>query len=182
MNKTTKGALAAAAAAALLLGGFGTHATWTANDDIDGTDITAGHLKLASAQCDGWKLLSRVIGDLSWQQVDLADLLVVPGDVLKQHCTFTVDAAGAHIAADLSVDPSSWGAGSNSNLVDNLDVNAVYKLGATTVTDPTSVKLKDGDTLSADITVTFDQGAGDLTQDVSALLNDITVTATQAAS
>ena len=37
MNKTTKGALAGGAAAVLLMGGVGTLAYWTADEDVTGT-------------------------------------------------------------------------------------------------------------------------------------------------
>ena len=57
MNKTTKGAIAAAAAGALLLGGIGSLAYWTDSDPVGGGTFTAGSLSLTPlSTCDTWNL------------------------------------------------------------------------------------------------------------------------------
>jgi alternate signal-mediated exported protein len=170
MKKTTRGTLAAAAAALLLFGGIGTHATWTADHAIDGTDVGVGHLKLINADCgDGW-----LIGA---DPFDPATIKVVPGTVLKLMCDFEVDALGANLKANLAVTtPSLTG---DTDLASALTTSATYEdaLG-----DPiaATTDLSDGDVVQATIKVTLPDTVDNAVQDLSATLGDITVTVTQA--
>ncbi len=55
MNRSTKGAIAAAAAAVLLLGGAGSLAYWSADGEVGGDTITSGSFTLtALPTADGW--------------------------------------------------------------------------------------------------------------------------------
>jgi alternate signal-mediated exported protein len=168
MKKSTKGALAAGAAASILLGGAGSLAYWTDTATVTGTAITAGHLKLTNGSCAGWKLDDGALlaaGDK-----------IVPGEVLTQKCTYTVDAAGKHIKASFNVSSPTWA--SATGLSNELTTAATYKVGTATVTGATPVV--NGDVITADVTVTFDGAAAtNGSQDLGATLNDITVTATQ---
>src|SRR5690606_28979207 len=81
MNKSTKGALAAAAAAVLLMGSAGTLAFWTADETTPGATIDAGHLALVidgtNTGCGAWSLDSGESVAGTWTDGDP----LVPGDV-----------------------------------------------------------------------------------------------------
>ncbi len=103
MKKSTKGALAAGAAGTLLLGGAGSLAYWTQTDNVAGSDITSGHLRLLSAApCSDWTL----DGDVA--AYDSTTQPIVPGDTLTKTCTYTVEMAGDHISATLTASAPSW--------------------------------------------------------------------------
>ncbi|MBO9521286.1 MAG: alternate-type signal peptide domain-containing protein [Nocardioidaceae bacterium] len=176
MNKSTKGALAAAAAGTLLLGGAGSLAFWTSQQTVDGTSITSGHLKLNTPDCgQGWTLDG---GD------EYTDQLLVPGDSLTQVCTFTVDAAGEHLTADFDV---TGGADTGAaDLLDETTVTATYKVthnGTTTTVGTSDVPIADGDTVTVDLKLNWPYGSEDNDSNVvgglTESLSDITVTATQ---
>jgi len=170
MKKSTKGALAAGAAASLLLGGAGSLAYWTSTGTVNGTAIRSGHLKLVSPSCSGWKLDDNNL-------LTNADR-IVPGEVLTQVCTYTVDAVGTHIGASFDVTNPSWVA--SNGLTGELNPVATYKVGTTTVAPSTPVSVVNGDVIEATVKVTFDgAGATNASENLSATLNDITVTATQ---
>lgn len=168
MHNSIKGALAAIAGGALLLGGAGTLAFWSDEGTVGGTDIASGTLDLGTPTCAGWKL----DGDQAF-----TDQLVVPGDVLTQVCTFTVVAAGEHLAATFDVTTPGWGA--TNGLTDQLAVAAAYRVGSETV-DGTAVPIVDKDVITATVTVTFDGAAAtNASQTLSAALDDVTITASQ---
>jgi alternate signal-mediated exported protein len=172
MNKSTKGALAAAAAGTLLLGGAGSLAFWTSQQDVDGTSITSGHLKLNSPDCgQGWTLDGGAAYD---------DQLLVPGDSLTQVCTFTVDAAGEHLTADFDV--TGGGDTGAQALLDETTVTKTYKVNGATVGD-TDVAIADGDTVTVDLKIDWPYGVEDNDSNVvgglTETLGAITVTATQ---
>jgi alternate signal-mediated exported protein len=175
MKKTTKGALAAAAAGTLLVGGAGTLAFWTDAVTVNGTSITAGHLKLTSPDCgDGWQLDGT-------PTTNYTDQLLVPGDTLTQVCTFTVDAAGSHLTADFDV--TGGGDTGTQALLDETTVTAVYKVNGTSV-GTSDVAVADGDTVTVDLTIAWPYGTEDNDTNVAAggvteTLGNITVTATQ---
>jgi alternate signal-mediated exported protein len=170
MKKSTRGALAAAAAALLLFGGMGTRATWSDDDTIDGTDIGAGHLKLINPDCDGW-----LIGGNAF---DPASVKIVPGSELTQVCTFEVDALGANLKATFSVTAPGFSA--TNGLTGVLQTSATYEDNATGDPVDATTVLEDGDVIKATLTVTLPSSADNTIQDLSATLNDVTVTASQA--
>ncbi|WP_332643206.1 alternate-type signal peptide domain-containing protein [Aeromicrobium sp.] len=97
MNRSTKGAIAAAAAAVLLLGGAGSLAYWTADGDVDGGTVTAGTLTLTDLDCDA-----------TWTEGADTDVqLIVPGDTITKECTGDITMTGDHISADVEIDDSS---------------------------------------------------------------------------
>ncbi|MBA2953070.1 alternate-type signal peptide domain-containing protein [Nocardioides sp. MAH-18] len=184
MNKTTKGALAASAAAVLLLGGAGSLAYWNSTETVAGTTIGSGYLKLVptgSTACEGWKL----DGETGFAP---ATDKIVPGDVLTQVCRFTVNAKGKHLKANFDVTTPTWnGASSAGSLTNELSVAADYQVGTNSYlapTKPTNVSIADNTNIVATVRVTFNEAAATNASNVagglSALLNDITVTATSA--
>lgn len=172
INKTTKGALAATAAAGLLAGGAGSLAYWNSTQDVTGADVTGGHLKLATPDCGaGWTL----DGGATY-----TTQLLVPGDTLTKVCSFTLDAAGEHLAADFDTTaPSLTG---DQALLDELAVTATYTVNGTAV-GSSNVAVADGDVIEATIVVDWAYGTLDNDSNVvtglSAALDTVTVTATQ---
>lgn len=170
MRKSTKGALAGAAAALLLLGGVGTRATWSDGGTISGTGVGAGHLKLINASCGGWLI--------SGNPFDPATVKIVPGSVLTQICTFEVDALGANLTASLSV--TAPGFSTANGLTGVLQTAATYQDNVTGNPIGATTRLSDGDVVKATLTVTLPTSVDNTVQDLTATLNDVTVTATQA--
>ena len=176
MNKPTKGALAAGAAVLLLLGGGGSLAVWTESQSVTGTNLDTGELDLLDADCGEWLLETGV----NTTQALLAGDLLVPGDVLTKVCTFTIQATGENLEATVSVtNPTFSGTGGDLNGNLNASVSGLTVGGspATSFTD-----ADDGEELSVTLQVTFDELAGNLTQDQMSVLDDLTVTATQVVS
>ena len=170
MRKSTKGGLAAAAAALLLFGGLGTRATWSDGGTISGTDVGAGHLKLINANCGGWLISGNLF--------DPATIKIVPGSVLTQVCTFEVDAVGVNLKASLSV--TAPGFSTANGLTGVLNTAATYVDQATGSPIDALTQLSDGDIIEATLTVTLPTSADNTIQDLTATLNDVTVTASQA--
>ena len=173
MNRSMKGVLAAATAAVLLLGGGGTLAFWTDTIDVPATTIASGQLDLTAPDCGtGWTLDS---GAAYTTQP------LVPGDSLSKSCTFTVDAAGEHLAADFDVSAPTDVTGAQA-LVDELTVASSYTVNGAPV-GTSEVPIADGDTVVATIQVSWpyccldndSNAVGGLT----ATLDAITITATQ---
>lgn len=172
MKKSTKGAVAAAAAAVLLLGGAGSLAFWTDEATLDGTDITAGYLKLINPDCgDDWLLDGGTV---------YTTQILVPGDTLTKVCSYEVDASGDHLTATFDVEDPTF---TNSNgLTDELTTDADYKVNTVAVTTfPTAVE--EGDIVEATIVVDWPYGVEDNGSNqnpgLTTTLNDIVVTATQ---
>lgn len=180
MNKSTKGALAAGAAAALLVGGAGTLAFWTAGENVPGGTIDAGHLDLVidatNTGCGVWELDSGESAPVTWSNGDP----LVPGDVLTKECLFTIDAQGNHLRATVAASTPSISGTLAAGLV--VDATAITVGG---VADTEFTEADDGSALGVSVTVTFtDPGTADNTYndpatDITAVLNAITVTATQ---
>jgi alternate signal-mediated exported protein len=168
MRKSTRGALAAGAAALLLFGGMGTWATWTDEDAVPGTAIDAGHLELVDAACAGWL----IDGD----PFDPASIKIVPGSKLTQICTFEVDLLGHNLKATFDV--TAPGFTGTNDLTTALQTSAEYKSGGSAITGAT--ELVDGEVITATLTVTLPTSATNAVQDLTATLDSITVTATQA--
>ncbi|MCW2782675.1 MAG: putative secreted protein [Marmoricola sp.] len=179
MNKATKGAAAAAAAGVVLLGGAGSLAYWNSQQTITGTSIQSGRLNLALGTCGDWQLdaTGGTGGDLDGREI-------VPGDSLSRVCTYTLTAEGDHLAANLDVATPEW----SGALADSLVTSAVFKINGgtfsnTTVVAGTPVALAAGGPYAVTATFSVDFPFGSTvdnsSQDVSAALSDITLTATQ---
>lgn len=168
MHNSIKGALAAISGGALLLGGAGSLAYWNDEGTVGGADIESGTLALSAGTCAGWKL----DGGTAFTTQKL-----VPGDSLSQVCTFTVTAAGTHLAATFDVSTPTWDEA--DALTSELDVDAAYQIGAVPVTTfPATVA--NNNVITATVTVTFDGAAAtNASQTISSALDDITITATQ---
>lgn len=185
MHKNTKAAFAATTAAVLLLGGAGTLASWNDSESISGGAIKSGKLSLAveaDQGCGTWTM------DGGTEFV-AGITLVVPGDVITRTCTYTVHAAGAHLAATAGLSSPSFATGSNATLVSKLATDADYSLDDSDVLTPADpVALADGaaitsadngKVLTALVSVTFDETtSGTTAQDVTATLDDLSVSLT----
>jgi alternate signal-mediated exported protein len=187
MKKSTKGALAAAAAGSLLLGGAGSLAYWTDAEDITGTSISSGHLKLdpVAANCDAtWKL-----GASAYTTQVLA-----PGDVLTRHCQYTVSKSGANLAARLNVSAPGFAAGSNATLTGDMAIAAAFSYDAdgsgsgtaSAVAGGVVNNIADGATVDATLSVTFkttntENNASNTGTDLTATIDKAAVTITQTA-
>jgi len=173
MKKSTKGALAAGAAAALLLGGAGSLAYWTADGVITGGSVTSGHLKLDADAPGSWSLNGTPVADIS-------AVLIVPGDELEFTGSYTIDAAGDNLQADVTV----TGGAASGDLAAHLTTPTVeYTVDGATATSIT--EDNDGDTLEATVSFGFPFGAtannasnvaGGLTVDLANLAVTLTQT------
>jgi alternate signal-mediated exported protein len=177
MKKATKGALAAGAAGSLLLGGAGSLAYWTDASPVTGGSITSGHLKLTGANCGAWKIDGGA---------DYVAQVLVPGDSLTRHCTYTVDAAGDHLTATIDVTGGAL-TGTGAALISQLDLTGTSVTNGTdTVTNfpATGLAVVNGDTVTVDLNVSFPDSllagqAGNVSPGLTATLGAITVTAVQ---
>ncbi|MGA9714918.1 MAG: alternate-type signal peptide domain-containing protein, partial [Aeromicrobium sp.] len=81
-----------------LLGGAGSLAYWTADDDVDGGTLTAGTLKLNDVTCG-----------TAWLDVNgiTPVALLVPGDEVTKECTGTITMTGDNIEATVTLDDAS---------------------------------------------------------------------------
>ena len=193
MNKSVKGAAAAAAAGVLLLGGAGSLAYWTATGTVAGGTINSGELTLTDANCDPDNVdptdNDLPDADSVWMLDDPltptvfnpATQKIVPGDTLTKICTYDITASGDHLSADLDVSTPSYGIGNDAVLSAELTVTPTYKVDAT-VGQATITDADDAEVLEVTVVVTFPEGIGvdNTTQGLSAVLEDITITATQA--
>jgi alternate signal-mediated exported protein len=174
MKKTLKGAVAASAAAVLLLGGAGSLAYWSDTASVPGGTFDSGTLALTTDAdnpgCSDWTLDSAGGGGTFTP----GTTLLVPGDVVTETCTFTLEATGAHMNGTVSATaPDATG-----DLASALTVTASnITLDGTPATNFT--EANNGQTLEVDVSVTFNSGSDNSTQNLSAVLDDITVTAQQ---
>jgi alternate signal-mediated exported protein len=175
MNKTTKGALASGVGVLLLLGGAGTMAFWSDSKTIPGGAINAGHLRIiadgTNKGCDPWKLDSGEDAPVTYSVGDP----LVPGDVLTRDCAFTVQAVGDHLRATVGISAVNFTGGNFAGAL-NASVSDVA-IDGTPVTSFT--EADDGGKLTAGVTITFDSSSLNGTEDLSTLLNTLTLTATQ---
>lgn len=178
MNRSTKGAVAAAAAGVLLLGGAGSLAYWNSEQTIGGGAIASGTLTLTQELgqvCTDWTL-DAAGGGTTYTP---GTTLVVPGDVITKECDYTVTASGAHLAASLTMDATSITG--DADLAAALTPAATYTLATVPVTTGQSITSTDtGKALHAVITVTFNTATSGVTaQGMTASLADIVVGLTQ---
>lgn len=170
MQKTTKGALAAAAAAVLLLGGAGSLAYWNATETVPGGTINSGHLTLTPTTgtgCAAWELNG---GATAYAAGDP----LVPGDVLSENCSFTIAASGNDLTADVTASAANVTGPLAAALTVSANNIEVDGAPATSITS-----ANDGQTLSLAVSVTFNATSDNTTQDLTAALADITITAQQ---
>ena len=180
MKKSTKGAFAAAAAGSLLLGGAGSLAYWTDAETVGGGSIASWHLKLlpvgTDTGCAGWKFADG--------SAFAATDAIVPGDTLKQTCTYTADMVGKNLKAKLSVENPELATGT---LADALVVTPVFKLDGVAVEEGDAAVLNHDDQVTAVVTVAFPVGddvdnSTNKVTGLTAVLKDFTITATQFAA
>lgn len=170
MKKSTKGAVAAGAAAVLLMGGAGSLAYWTATGSITGGSVNSGHLKLDADDAGSWELNGNPVSAIS-------TVRIVPGDELVFTGSYTIDAAGDNLQADVAV----TGATESGTLAPYVDTTLAFTVDGATATSIT--EANDGDTLEATVTVDFPIGtAANNASNVAGLsitLADVAVTLTQ---
>jgi alternate signal-mediated exported protein len=180
MKKSTKGAFAAAAAGSLLLGGAGSLAYWTDAETVGGGSIASGHLKLlpvgSATGCAGWTFADG--------SAFAATDEIVPGDTLKQTCTYTADMVGKNLKATLSVENPELATGT---LADSLVVTPAFKLDGVAVEEGDTAVLNDDNQVTAVVTVAFPVGddvdnSTNKVTGLTAVLKDFTITATQLAA
>lgn len=174
MKRSTKGALAASAAGILLLGGAGSLAFWSATVSVPGGTIASGELKLSTPACgDGWLLDA---GEATASDPYAPGDQVVPGDVITKVCTFDITALGDHLRATLGVTGGDFAAA--NALTADLDIAATFQIDAVDI--PAEItEANHGDTVTATISVTFDETSLNGTQDLTATLNAVTIAAQQ---
>ena len=190
MKKSTKGALAASAAGVLLLGGVGSLAYWTAEGTADGGAITAGDLKLTAGECgDDWVYAP---GSASAGE---PVVLFVPGDEIRQVCTFELQATGDNLSATVALPTTFTPTETPAATSAEFTVDGGFAIaGGTPANDRTIANggtitsADDGSTITATIDVTVPFGTdedgtpivnGNDTQDLMAEFADIAVTLTQ---
>jgi alternate signal-mediated exported protein len=177
MKKATKGTLASAVGVLLFLGGAGTLAFWTDSQPIAGGAINSGHLKIVTdatnTGCGSWKLDSAESAPATYTVGDP----LVPGDTLTRDCSFTVKATGNHLRATVGITAVNF-SGTDGDFSGKLNASvSAVKIDGTPVTSFT--EADNGGTLTASVTVTFDSGALNGTEDLATLLDSLTLTATQ---
>ena len=182
MHSNIKAAFAATTAAVLLLGGAGTLASWNDSASVDGGAIKSGKLSLTQESgqtCTAWAM-DAAGGSGAFVP---GTTLVVPGDVITRTCTYTVNATGEHLAANIGLANPSFD--ETNDLVSALDATATYTrdpgTGAVPLADDAVITdANDGDVLSAAVSVTFDAStAGTTAQEMTATLDALTVSLTQ---
>jgi alternate signal-mediated exported protein len=171
MNKTAKGALAAAAAAVALMGGVGSLAYWNDAQTVDGTTIDSGRLALdtdaTNTGCGGWTLDG---GD----PFVAGTTLLVPGDSVSESCSFTLTATGDHMSGTVSAStPTLTGTLASALQPDVSDVT-VGGVAATSFTG-----ADNGKTVGLVVTVTLPADSDNTSQDLTAALSDVTITVSQ---
>lgn len=176
-HRRTKALVALAGAALLLIGGRATLAVWTESEPVTGGALNAGHLNLVTdgvnTGCGAWTLDT---GESAPSTYNAGDPLV-PGDVLTKTCSFTIEAEGNHLRAAVGLGAANF-SGADGDfggaLVADVSDVSVGGVPATEFTED-----NDGDALTAVVTVTFDGAAGNSTEDLSTVLDTVSLTATQ---
>ncbi len=170
MKTTLKGSLAALAAATLLLGGAGSLAFWTDAENVTGTGVTSGELKLGTPDCGaGWKLDDGTT---------FVAQKIVPGDVLTKICTIDLIATGEHLGAGLTIGTPTWTA--TNALTGELDATATFEVNGATTNQITELDDTGTGEIVATVQVVFDgPDATNASQALSATLNTVVISATQ---
>ena len=188
MERLTKAAIATGGAAVLLLGGAGTMAYWTAQGTATGTALVSGTLEATDGSCTAWEFDESDGGDGTVDGLvggEPADILIVPGDTVVTACTVTVKGTGDHlkVTADLDSEPSFV---ETTPLAAALapEVEVVSVLVGDVDVTTTGVDLSDGAEVDLVVTVTvqfpYGDAPDDTTKGLTATLDDLTITVTQA--
>ncbi|HET6153923.1 MAG TPA: alternate-type signal peptide domain-containing protein [Marmoricola sp.] len=176
MNKSTKGALAAAAGGVLLLGGAGSLAYWNDAASVAGGTINSGKLSLTdttTGTCSSAPWTIDAAESPAGVTFDPATDTLVPGDVLTKHCSYTIGAQGTHLRATVN----ATGGVATGALAPALTVAGAFTVAGAPVTSITSAN--DGNTLDAAISVTFAPSSDNTTQLTSATLSSYVVSLQQ---
>lgn len=171
MKKSTKGAVAAAGAAVVLLGGAGTLAYWNATATVSGGAIQTGELALTNASCaTNWVLDSgEVTAGVAYVP---GTTKLVPGDVITKTCTYQVTAVGEHLRATVTA-PTPAALSSAFTVA-----TPAVQIAGTPVTEIT--EANNGNTISVDLSVTFNGSSDNTTQNLNETLGSVTLTLQQA--
>lgn len=184
MQKKTKGLVAGAAGVALMLSGT-TLALWSDSEEVNGAELTAGNLDISATDAK-WKDVSDDRSDNS-HDIDLSKFKIIPGDTIQGTFDVTLDLEGENMAAkvryldgqgDEISDVSDLVSG---DLVAGLDADIELELGGASVpvsfddltdglvvyshdngnADPAYQLPSGNTTVSASVTVTFDENTSD---------------------
>jgi alternate signal-mediated exported protein len=132
--------------------------------------VNSGSLSLGAPDCGaGWTL----DGGTPYTTQQL-----VPGDTLTKVCTIDLVAEGEHLGADLAIATPGWD--TTNPLTDELAASATFEVNGAAVTHVTDADDTGTDEIEATLVVTFDgPAATNASQSLSAVLNAVTVSATQ---
>lgn len=172
MNKMVKGSLAGAAGVALLMGGFGTYATWTDTAGLEGGTVQTGRLDIEAVPAVWDDLSTEEAGD--WAATDL----MVPGDTVTMTQDFVINARGKNLAAELTFDPGTASGLEQLAVTPSVAVPEGITLDTTTPDRWVFSELSGPVTVTATVSYVFDGGAtGDAA--ASASLDGATFTVAQ---
>lgn len=174
MHKSLKGSIALGAAGLLLLGGAGTYALWSDSEIIPGGSIDSGQLEFLATTSGVWADVSD--GTPGAPIPDIADFLIVPGDVLTYSLSTTLRARGDNLEATLAVDPASITGG--PDLLEDVDVTTALTVGGTAI-PAVITEANDGQTVNVTVTLTFDEGSTNETQLETIDLSELELTVQQ---
>ena len=174
MHEPLKGAIALGAAGLLLLGGAGTYALWSDSVDLGGGTINSGQLEFVGTTAGVWRDASA--GAPGTVIPNIANFLLVPGDVLTYSLTTTLRARGDNLEATLAAElPEATG---GADLLADVDVDTTVTTdGGTLVTAIT--EANDGDVVGVVITLAFDEDSTNLSQLEMLDLSSLTLTVDQ---
>ncbi|WP_150957040.1 alternate-type signal peptide domain-containing protein [Microbacterium testaceum] len=155
-HRRGKAIVAVAAGTALMLGGAGTYAFWSTSEALQATAVSSGNLDLA-LQPGSWEL-EGVLGGVT-NVANVADVRIVPGDVLTLTQPIDVTLVGDTIVADLSAElGGSFSGGLGAYLDVALDLDGVGTANDATSYRLTAADIADEDgtqTVEATLTITF---------------------------
>jgi alternate signal-mediated exported protein len=153
MHKPLKGAIALGAAGLLLLGGAGTYALWSDSVDLAGGTISSGQLEFVDTTAGVWRDASD--GTPGVVIPDIAQFVIVPGDVLTYSLSTTLRASGDNLEATLAADPNSITG--DADLLADIDVTTDVTSGGTAISAIT--EANDQDVIDVVVTITFDEAS-----------------------
>jgi alternate signal-mediated exported protein len=132
--------------------------------------VSSGRLELGTPDCGaGWTLDGGT--PYTTQQI-------VPGDTLTKTCTIDLVATGSHLGADLSIGAPTWAAA--NGLTAELAPTATFEVNGATTTHITSADDIGAGEIVATLQVVFDgPAATNASQNLSAVLQALAITATQ---